>query len=84
MLPKEFKPIFIENNELVRLGSAHDGGYVTPKQTILSSELLVSLGISDNWDFEKDFVKISKESVYAYDHSIHTNFWFFRFKKDLL
>ena len=53
MFPKEFKPIFIENNELVRLGSVDDGGYVAPKQTILSSELLVSLGISDNWDFEK-------------------------------
>jgi len=83
MFPKRFIPIFIENNELVRLGSVDDGGYVVPKQTILSSELLVSLGISDNWDFEKDFVKISKESVYAYDHSIHTNFWFSRFKKDL-
>ena len=83
MFPKRFIPIFIENNELVRLGSVDDGGYVVPKQTILSSELLVSLGMSDNWDFEKDFVKISKKSVYAYDHSIHTNFWFSRFKKDL-
>ena len=60
MFPREFKPIFIENSELARLGSIDDGGYVVPKQTILSSELLVSLGISDNWDFEKDFVKISK------------------------
>ena len=83
MFPRKFIPIFIENNELIRLGSVDDGGYVVPKQTILSSELLVSLGISDNWDFEKDFVKISKKSVYAYDHSIHTNFWFSRFKKDL-
>ena len=39
MFPKRFIPIFIENNELVRLGSVDDGGYVVPKQTILSAEL---------------------------------------------
>jgi len=84
MFPKEFKPIFIENNELVRLGSDCDGGYVVPRNTILSSELLISLGISDNWDFEKDFVKVSKKPIFAYDHSIHIKFWFLRFKRDLL
>ena len=83
MLPKEFKPIYIENNELIRLGSLDDGGYVVPRNTILSSKLLVSLGISDNWDFEKDFVKMSKVSVYGFDHSIHINFWLSKFKKDL-
>jgi len=83
MFPKEFKPIYIENNELIRLGSYEDGGYVVPRETILSSKLLISLGISDNWDFEKDYVKISREPVYAYDHSINGNFWLSRFKKDL-
>ena len=39
MFPKRFIPIFIENNEPLRLGSVDDGGYVVPKQTILSSEL---------------------------------------------
>ena len=36
MFPKRFIPIFIENNELVRLGSVDDGGYVVPKQTVES------------------------------------------------
>ena len=28
---KKLKPIFIDNSELVRLGSIDDGGYVVPK-----------------------------------------------------
>ena len=36
MFPKRFIPIFIENNELVRLGSVDDGGYLVPKQTVES------------------------------------------------
>ena len=84
MFPREFKPIFIENNELIRLGSVDDGGYVVPKQTILSSKLLVSLGISDNWDFEKHLNKLTNCAVEAYDYSINLDFWIKKFQKDLI
>ena len=82
--PKELKPIYVDNNDLIRLGSIDDGGYVVPIKTIMNSRSLVSFGISDNWDFEKDFIKKSKVNVFGYDHSIDNNFWLSRFKRDLI
>ena len=81
---KKLKPIFIDNSELVRLGSIDDGGYVVPKQTIKSSDLLISMGISDNWDFEKDFAKKSSANIFAFDYSLTNKFWISKFKKDLI
>jgi hypothetical protein len=81
---KKLKPIFIDNSELVRLGSIDDGGYVVPKVTVKSSNLLISMGISDNWDFEKDFRKNSNAKILAFDYSINKNFWISKFKKDLI
>ncbi len=82
--PKFLKPYFLNKKELVRLGSIDDGGYVLPIKDIESSDVLISLGISDNWDFEKDFHKISNAKVIAYDHSIDSKFWISKFKKDLI
>ena len=55
LLPKFLKPFFLKKDELIRLGSIDDGGYVLPLKDIISSDVLISFGISDNWDFEKDF-----------------------------
>ena len=82
--PKFLKPYFIKKEELTRLGSIDDGGYVLPIKDIKLSDVLISLGISDNWDFEKDFFKRSKVNVIAYDNSINNNFWISKFKKDLI
>ena len=82
--PNELKPFFVENNKLIRLGSIDDGGYVVPLKSIKNSKSLVSFGICDNWDFEKDFTKKANVNVYAYDHSIDKNFWLARFKKDFI
>ena len=82
--PKFLKPYFVKIEELVRLGSIDDGGYVLPIKDIKSSDVLISLGISDNWDFEKDFSKKSNAKVIAYDYSIDNNFWISKFKKDLI
>ena len=84
MFPKLLHPIFVENHELTRIGSIDDGGYVVPLKTILTSSFLISFGINDNWDFEKDFVKKSKTSVWAYDYSVDSKFWYSKFKKDLI
>ena len=80
----KLKPIFIDNSKLFRLGSIDDGGYVVPKVDVKSSSLLISMGISDNWDFEKDFRKYSKAKILAFDYSINSNFWISKFKKDLI
>jgi hypothetical protein len=84
IFPNFLKPYFVKKDELVRLGSIDDGGYVLPVKDIKSSEVLISLGISDNWDFEKDFSKISNAKVIAYDYSINNDFWISKFKKDLI
>jgi hypothetical protein len=60
-----------------------DGGYVVPLLNIKDSEILISMGISDNWDFEKDFSKISNAKILAYDDTINLKYWIKRFKKDL-
>jgi len=39
--------------DLVRVGSAHDGGYVLPRSTIAASSALLSLGVEANWEFEE-------------------------------
>ena len=70
IFPKFLKPYFIKKDELTRLGSIDDGGYVLPIKDIKLSDVLISLGISDNWDFEKDFSKRSKVNVIAH-HIYH-------------
>jgi len=45
----------VQTNDLIRVGSRHDGGYVTSRNAVQGSTALVSLGINDNWDFERDF-----------------------------
>ena len=82
--PQNLKPIFVDDRDLIRLGSIDDGGYVVPTETVKSSNSLISFGISDNWDFEKDFLRKSSAYVYAYDNSIDSDFWLSKFKKDLI
>ena len=84
LFPHFLKPYFIKKKELVRLGSIDDGGYVLPIKDTRTSDVLISLGISDNWDFEKDFAKSSNAKVIAYDYSINNDFWISKFKKDLI
>ena len=84
LLPKFLKPSFLKKDELIRLGSTFDGGYVLPINDIKNSDVLISFGISDNWDFEKDFSKMSNAKILAYDYSIDSNFWISKFKKDLI
>ena len=47
---------------LIRIGSAEDGGYVTSKKAIVASEYLLSGGISFNPEFEIDFYHINPKS----------------------
>ena len=79
--PNSLKPFFVDNEDLIRLGSIDDGGYVVPIQTVNSSKVLLSFGISDNWEFEKDFLKKTSAKLLAYDHTIDKEFWLSKFKK---
>jgi hypothetical protein len=68
-LPKAFEPRGI--NELVRLGSDHDGGYVVSADAVASSRHLLSFGLGENCDFEHDFTAMARlDSLTCYDTSI--------------
>ena len=53
-LPKFLNPIKLEN--LIRIGKQNDGGYVVREQDIYATDVLVSLGVSFDWSFEKDYL----------------------------
>ena len=85
MLPKIFKPYHIDKSNLIRIGPKQDGGYVIDKRVIDKSEVIITCGLNDDWEFEKDFINKNENSrVEAYDHTVDTNFWLKRLKKDLI
>lgn len=55
MLPNFLKPKY--KSKFVRLGGPNDGGYLVEINSLKISEILISLGINDDWKFEKDFSK---------------------------
>jgi len=59
----------IELNDLVRIGSENDGGYVLSERQIEKTDIVLSFGIKDNWTFEEDFSKRKKVRIYSYDYS---------------
>ena len=69
ILPSFLK--FDTTNDLVRIGRDHDGGYLVSKIDIDDSEILVGLGISDDWSFESDFLRHKKVPIFAYDASVN-------------
>lgn len=64
---------------LIRLGGEGDGGYIVSEKDVQASDFLLSLGVNDNWDFEKDFLKMRPVSLHAYDGSINLRIFFERF-----
>lgn len=61
--------------DLVRIGRDYDGGYLISKSDIKKSDLLLGLGICDDWSFEEDFVLHNDVEVIAYDASVNLRFW---------
>src|SRR5258708_31048393 len=60
-----------ECDDLIRIGSRHDGGYVHSLQIARLSDGLLSFGIDLNWDFQNDFQVLSHcNHIHAYDNSI--------------
>lgn len=85
MLPFNLKPIYSNKKNLLRLGPERDGGYILDKRIINTIKYIVTCGLNDDWDFEKDFQKIrSKTLILAYDHTVTINFWMKRFIKDFI
>jgi hypothetical protein len=74
-LPEAWKPHHREDP--VRLGAKSDGGYVVTETAIRNTDLLIGLGIGDNWSFEQGFHKRAGCAVHCYDHT----FGFSHFQK---
>ena len=72
-LPQFFK--YNQCEDLVRIGSKDDGGYLISETDLKKSDALLSFGVDVNWEFEEEFFKNNNLPVYAYDAS--TNFLLF-------
>ena len=72
-LSKYFKPKF--SYDLIRVGKNNDGGYLIDTHSFKKAENLVSLGISDDWSFEKDFYfRRKKINVRCFDDRLDIKF----------
>ena len=76
LLPKTFN--FKTAKDILRLGKNYDGGYLVSKKDVIDSQLLLSLGICDDWSFEEDFINLKKVPIFAFDGSV--NSWVFFYK----
>lgn len=73
-LPGDWRPRLI--CDAVRLGNKHDGGYVVAARSVSATEVLVSLGLSDDWSFEADFCRTNPVTrVIGFDPTITRSFW---------
>ncbi len=85
MLPVFLKPYDVEINKLIRIGPNYDGGYIIHNETIKLTKKIITCGLNDDWKFEKKFKKLNTDcSVIAYDHTVNNDFWYKRFKKDII
>lgn len=72
-LPRSFMPD--AGFEPVRLGRNNDGGYVIDQRSLGDVQQLISIGINDDWSFERDFIRHNRVPVAAYDGSIDLTFF---------
>ena len=86
MCPEELyflRPVIVE--EICRVGNLTDGGYVISRSAIEKSEILLSLGLGENWSFEKAFTEINKSaSIDIYDHTISFRFFVIKVIKGIV
>lgn len=60
----------LPSDDLIRLGRAGDGGYLINLSSLQRADCLVSLGISDDWSFEVDFLRRNPVPLFAFDGSV--------------
>ena len=62
---------FVACPNLKRLGQSNDGGYVICGCLPSEVDELISMGVNDDWSFEKHLYRyFGLQAVYAYDHSV--------------
>lgn len=69
---KEILNLRTNKEDLIRLGSAHDGGYVVNKSSLDKSDVLYTYGVSDDYNFELDYAKrYPDKEVRMFDHTVN-------------
>lgn len=58
-------------SDLVRVGEPHERGHLIPARAILKTKTLLSLGVNENWRFDKAFQALNPDcKVVAVDHKL--------------
>ncbi|MDA1284241.1 MAG: hypothetical protein O3C61_04875, partial [Proteobacteria bacterium] len=70
--------------QLIRIGKNNDGGYLVEHNSVLNTSVLISMGISADWSFEKNFYRLNKIPISTFDASLNNSFWNSRIKKSFL
>lgn len=81
LYPHEFRPR--ATKDLVRVGARYDGGYVIPERLIAVTRGLLSFGLNDEWEFERQFAEKSNAKVVCFDPSVDRMFWVRKFAAGL-
>jgi hypothetical protein len=72
------------STDLIRVGSKYDGGYLVSQSDIDASDILIGLGINDDWRFEEHFKSLHDVEVFAYDGSVGKSYFFRKMVKAAL
>ena len=58
-------------DDLIRLGSNMDGGYILPKSIVDCADALLSLGVGDDWTFDVDWKQFkNNDLIHMYDGTV--------------
>jgi hypothetical protein len=69
VLLSDYRPAACD--DLARVGSPNDGGYVVPLRAVMAADALLSFGLSHDWTFERDFkARNPKAVIHCYDHTV--------------
>jgi len=68
VLPNFFKPF--SSSGLIRIGKDNDGGYLIENNSMLETDMLITLGIDHDWSFEEEFFSITNCVIQSYDGSV--------------
>ena len=84
-LKKSLKYILpLRTNDLIRFGNKNDSGYVISKKAMSKVNFMLSFGMSNNWSFEENFLKVNlKNKVQIYDHTVGYKYFFYNFLKSI-
>jgi hypothetical protein len=62
-------PLIVDG--LARVGGTNDGGYVIPVDLLKQADVLITMGLGPNWQFEKDARALnSRLRIDVYDHTV--------------